>query len=939
MGKKKSLIESRVLSLIQQFLKESDANRAANAVTLNASLEKDLGIGSLERMELFHRFEKEFTIHFSSDVATTIQTVMDLIIAIELANPPKQSRLEEFAPMLDKPQIDPSKAVTLTELLSEYATLNPKHPHIYLQDDDGLEQTITYGQLFQAAKRVSNGLIKLGVKPSETVALMLLTSEDFFFTFFGILYAGAIPVPIYPPFRADQIEEYIKREARILNNAQARVLVTFSKAKGFLSHSLSSFIPSLMKVSTLEDLIKSSAELPDIAIERDQAALIQYTSGSTGDPKGVLLTHDNLLSNIKAYGQALAITPTDVVVSWLPLYHDMGLIGSWLGSLYHGVPLTILSPMTFLLRPERWLWAIHYHRATISASPNFGYELCVNKIEPELLEGLDLSCWRIAANGAEAIYPKTIEKFHKRFGQYGFKKQTLLPVYGLAESSVGLAISPLNREPRIDSVERETFDVEQRAVTSRKEGENYHEFVSCGITLPNHEVRIVSDTGAPLADRHVGQLQFKGPSAMQGYYRNIKATQAICHDGWWDSGDYAYLAEGEIFIVGRKKDLIIKAGRNLYPQEAEEITSQIPGIRKGCVAAFGINDVKHGTEKFIIVAETKEKSRKEKDKILALVTEKISVELGIPPDDVALVPPKTIPKTSSGKLRRSSCKESYLKGKLVKNRIPVWMQINKLFFLTCYKHVINAGAKVLKIVYAFYILILLTLTMPFAFFGIIITSKKYSKSIAKFYARNILRLAFCPIKVKGKQHLKPARPLVLIANHTSYLDAIILYSILPDNVLFVAKKELLEVPLLKTLLNKLGHIKVDRLDFSKSTAETNLMVEKLQQGFSIFIFPEGTFTYATGLRPFKLGAFKIAAETNTAICPIGIQGARYILRSGSYLPTMKPIKVNIGEAIMPQGNQWQDIIQLRTAMKVEIAKHCGESTIDLISAGLPSDGD
>ncbi|MCP4474025.1 MAG: AMP-binding protein [Gammaproteobacteria bacterium] len=925
------------MSLVQQFLKESDASRAAKAVNLNASLEKDLGIGSLERMELFHRFEKEFTIHFSSNVVATIQTIMDLIIAIELANPPKQSRLKEFAPMLDKQQIDPSKTVTLTELLSEYATLNPKHPHIYLQDGEGFEQTITYGQLFQAAKRISNGLIKLGIKPLETVALMLLTSEDFFFTFFGILYAGAIPVPIYPPFRPDQIEEYIKREAKILNNAQARVLVTFPKAKGFLSHSLSSFIPSLMTVSTIDDLIKSSAELPDIAIERDQAALIQYTSGSTGDPKGVLLTHDNLLSNIKAYGQALAINPTDVVVSWLPLYHDMGLIGSWLGSLYHGIPLTILSPITFLIRPERWLWAIHYHRATISASPNFGYELCVNKIEPKLLEGLDLSCWRIAANGAETIYPKTIEKFYNRFAQYGFKTQTILPVYGLAESSVGLAISSLNREPRIDRVERKIFDVEQRAVASKKEGKNYHEFVSCGVTLPNHKVRIVSDTGAPLTDRHVGQLQFKGPSTMQGYYRNIKATQAICHDGWWDSGDYAYIAEEEIFIVGRKKDIIIKAGRNLYPQEAEEITTQIPGIRKGCVAAFGINHVKHGTEKFIIVAETKEKNRKEKDRILALVTEKISIELGIPPDHVVLVPPKTIPKTSSGKLRRSSCKKFYLNGTLVKYRIPVWMQVNKLFFITCCKHIINAGIKALKIVYAFYISLLLILTMPFFLFSIIISSKKYGKSIAKFYARNIFRFAFCPIKVEGTQYLKSSKPLVLIANHTSYLDAIILYSILPDNVLFVAKKELLKAPLLKTLLNKLGHIKVDRLDFSKSGEETRLMSEKLQQGFSIFIFPEGTFTYATGLRPFKLGAFKIAAETNTAICPIGIQGARYILRSGSYLPTINPIKVSIGEPTMPQGSQWQDIIQLRTAMRVEIAKHCGELTLDLIAAGLTSD--
>lgn len=301
---------------------------------------------------------------------------------------------------------------------------------------------------------------------------------------------------------------------------------------------LRSRVPELSGVVTVADLATGTTQAPSIRAAADSPALIQYTSGSTGNPKGVLLTHRNLLANVRAIGQALSIKGTDVGVSWLPLYHDMGLIGCWMVPLYFGVPNTILSPLTFLSRPERWLWAIHAHRATISPAPNFGYELTVRKIQDEALEGLDLSCWRAALNGAEPVSPETIDWFCLRFGPYGFRREAMMPVYGLAESAVALAIPPIHRGPRLEVVEREPFEREGRALSAEPSSHNPHRFVSAGRPVKDHEVRIVDDEGMPVPERVEGTLEFRGPSTMQGYYRNEEATRSISRPGGWlSSGD------------------------------------------------------------------------------------------------------------------------------------------------------------------------------------------------------------------------------------------------------------------------------------------------------------------------------------------------------------------------------------------------------------------
>src|SRR5690606_22937646 len=332
----------------------------------------------------------------------------------------------------------PESAATLVEVLEWHVVRHPERIHVrFLVDDDNV-QTLSCGQLHEAATRFAGSLVALGVRPGDCVALMLPSGLDFFRCFFGILFAGAVPVPMYPPARPNQIEEHLRRQAGILRNCEARVLITFDRVRP-LARMLAGLVPTLAHVSTPDTLAAAaSAALPPQPLRSAALGLIQYTSGSTGDPKGVALSHANLLANIRAWGRAAALGPQDVCVSWLPLYHDMGLIGTWLGSLYHGCTLVLMSPLDFLARPERWLWAIHRYRGTITAAPNFAFELCVKRLADAELDGLDLSSWRLAANGAEPVSPDTLARFAAAFARYGLDGHNLMPVYGLAECAVGL---------------------------------------------------------------------------------------------------------------------------------------------------------------------------------------------------------------------------------------------------------------------------------------------------------------------------------------------------------------------------------------------------------------------------------------------------------------------------------------------------------------------
>ncbi|HZR47682.1 MAG TPA: AMP-binding protein [Candidatus Manganitrophaceae bacterium] len=915
--------EETVLEVVRELLRESGPERAVAALTADASFERDLGLGSLERVELLLRIENRFSVRLPDTIMAEVQSPRELTRALAAVSPAKEEVAHKRLASPGKKAALPKTARSLTEALFRNAENDPDRTHIHLFVNDGIEKPITYKALLEGASAAARGLIERGLQPGETVSIMLPTGERFFTSFFGVLLAGGIPVPIYPPLRPDRIEEYARRQVRILGNAGAACLITFHEAET-LSRVLKPQVPTLRFVATPESLAaggvdRSAINGPALLITEESPALIQYTSGSTGNPKGVYLTHRNLLSNIRSIGHAIQVSPSDVGVSWLPLYHDMGLIGSWLFCFYFGIPITILSPLSFLSRPERWLWAIHTHRATLTPAPNFAYEICARRIKDEAIEGLDLSSWRVALNGAEPISPETLSRFTKRYAPRGFKPETLFPVYGMAEASVALTFPPLGRPPRIDRVSRDLFERTHRAAPAGASEPAPLEFVSCGMPIRDHEVRIVDEAGAPAPERVEGEIEFRGPSCTSGYYRQPEATRSLFHDGWLLSGDLGYLAEGELFITGRKKDLIIKGGRNLYPYEIEEVAGNIPGIRKGCVAAFGVKETAQGTEKVVVVAETKEKDRKVRAELEAAIIERTASATGVPPDQVLLVRPGMVPKTSSGKIQRSACREAYLAGRLKGGRPKVSLQFARLAAGSLQGSVNKAIGCAARWAYTGYLAGALAATLPPTW--LLVTLSPAGRAAAQWnrkWARLYLHLAGVFPTIQGEENLTGAGPMIFVANHTSYIDAGVLMAILPENVRIVAKQELLKLPMAGTLVRKAEHIPVDRLDFAQSVSTTPKIEAALKAGNSILIFPEGTFGTPLGLGPFKLGAFKAAVETQTPICPITLRGTREVF--GKLPPRRGEIKIEIHKPILPAGNDWREIVRLRDITKDEIAR-------------------
>jgi fatty-acyl-CoA synthase len=932
----RDLVERRVLEVVERLLAELGGGPPGRVVTRLHVLDRDLGIGSLERVELLLRLEQAFGVRLADAVMADAATPGDLADAIRAAAPAPLEPQPEVEPSIGPGLSAPPQARTLVEVLEWHAGTHPDRIHVFLRQEDGRETPITYGALRDRAAATAAALGARGARPGQSVALMLRTEAAFFDAFFGTLLAGCIPVPIYPPFRLDRLEEYAQRQVAILRNAEARLLVTFGQAER-VGRLLRGRVPSLTAVTTSDRLVAAGSPAPGRPGHADEPALIQYTSGSTGAPKGVLLSHANLLANIRAIGQALTIGPDDIVVSWLPLYHDMGLIGAWLGALYYGIPIVILSPLAFLSRPARWLRTIHAHRATLSPAPNFAFDLCVRKVADPEIEGLDLSSWRLALNGSEPVSPETIERFTRRFAAHGFKPEAMCPVYGLAESSVGLTMPPLGRGPWVDRVAREPFQRGRAARPAAPDDPNPLSFVSCGRPLPGHEVRIVDPVGRPLGERVEGRVEFRGPSVTAGYFRNPDATRAVRRDGWMDSGDLGYWTAGELFITGRHKDIIIKAGRNLYPQEVEEVVGEVAGIRTGCVAAFGLADPDTGTERLVVVAETRETASDRMEALRATILDRVVSVMGIPPDTVVIAPPGAVLKTSSGKIRRSATREAYVRGELTRGRASVTRQWTRLALQDVGARALRFGHLAARMAYAGYVGSLLALTVP-PLWGLlyIVPRGRAAGWLVRQWCRGVLALAGCTVRVEGLDHLRLAGPAVLAANHASYVDAVVLLAALPGGFRFVAKRELGMTPLIATIIRKVGHVTVERGDPAQSAVDAARASVVLRGGASLLFFPEGTFRHAPGLLSFRLGAFKAAVEEGRPVLPIGLRGTREILPGDTWLPWPGRVTVAIGPPIAPEGGNWPEMVRLRDVTRAEIARLAGESLVDLVGEAEPA---
>jgi 1-acyl-sn-glycerol-3-phosphate acyltransferase len=949
-------VVATVIASVEATLRELHAGEPGlPPVLLSSALDRDLGFDSLGRMELLLRTERAFGVDLPADTLQRAETVADLLAAVlrtlartQAAHTRPDSTVAAglpaplIAPARPNAETgrpgDPAHASTLLDVLAWHLQSHPDQTQLVVLPDDtteGDEQRISYRQLADASAAAAAGLQRAGVVPRQSVALMLPTSAEYFSTYFGILMAGAIPVPIYPPARASQLEDHVLRHGGILDNARAVMLVTVPEAM-VVARLLQARVPGLHQVVTPQQLASGGGTPTPVTVRADDIAFIQYTSGSTGQPKGVALTHANLLANIRAMAQAIAATPRDVFVSWLPLYHDMGLIGAWLAPLYVGFPLVVMSPLAFLAKPLRWLQAMHRWRGTLSAGPNFAYELCLKRIDDAALAGLDLSAWRLAFNGAEAVSPDTVRRFAERFAPFGLRPGVMAPVYGLAEASVGLLFPPLGRVAPIDAVAREPFTRERRAVPAVPDDAGALRFVACGRPLPGHAVRILDEAGLEVGERIEGRLEFKGPSATRGYFHNPEQTARLFHDGWLDSGDRAYAADGDIYITGRVKDIVIRGGRNLYPQEIEEAVGRVDGVRKGCVAVFGSPDPASGTERLVVLAEVRPASAPTPAEATTRLREAVSRAvldaIGEPPDEIVLAPPHTVLKTSSGKVRRSACRSLYEAGRIGAAPASARRQVLRLAWGAAQPRARQLGRAVARGLFGCWTMLVFWLLAPLTWLLTLPAPNPAAAwAVGGIAARLLFRLTGTRLTVRGLERL-PSGPCVLVSNHGSYLDGVILVAALPRPFAFVAKRELQQQFVAGHFLRRLGAEFVERFDLQRSVADAGRMAEVAQQGRSLAVFPEGTFVARPGLLPFHLGAFLAAARAGVPVVPVAIRGNREMLPADRWWPRCASLQVDICAPVRPAADGPLDASQLfaaavslREASRRAIAGHLDDA--------------
>ncbi|MBI4970061.1 MAG: AMP-binding protein [Rhodospirillales bacterium] len=923
-------VEARLGAVVAAVAADLHPGRSLPAISPDSLLDRDLGFDSLGRVELLARLEREFAVALPDEVFANAETPRDLARAVRAAKPsPAVVPPSVPGPAVVAGAIQlPDRARTLIEVLDWHAGRTPERVWITSFADAGDGPVLTFGALRRSAERLAAGLQAAGLPPEGRVALMLPTGFEYFEAFFGILLAGGVPVPLYPPARPSQIGEHLERQAAILDNCAALILLTTAEILP-LARLLAGRIAALREVRTVAGMAALGSTFARQPLTPEATAFLQYTSGSTGQPKGVVLSHANLLANIRAMGAALAVGADDVFVSWLPLYHDMGLIGAALGSFYHALPLILMSPLAFLARPQRWLVALSRHGGTLSAAPNFAYELAARRLDDTDLAGLDLSRWRAALNGAEAVSPETLERFAARFEKAGFRRQALMPVYGLAESSVGLAFPPLGRGPRIEDLDRDIFARQGLAVPASTA--NRLRAVSSGRPLPGHQIRVVDKSGREQPDRREGRIEFKGPSSTTGYFRNPQKTRELFDGDWLETGDLGYMAEGEIFVTGRVKDLIIRAGRNIYPAEIEEAVGELEGVRRGNVAVFALQDSQAGTEKLVVVAESRARGPA-RETLVSRIAEITTLLAGLPPDAVELTPPGSVLKTSSGKVRRDATRRLYESGKMGAARPAVWLQLAGLALAALRPRLARSLHRAREWLYALWVWSLTGLATPLLW----LAALAGSWPVLRLLLKGLARLAGIRLSLQGAEKLPPEGGAVLVANHASYLDGFVLSALLPRPPVFVVKAELAALAAVRLPLSRLGAIFVERIDRARSADDAKRLVERARKGKLLAVFPEGTFTRMTGLLPFHMGAFLAAAEAGVPVVPVTLRGTRAILRSDSWFPRRGRVTVTVGEPMPPPaGGRWEAAISLRDRTRAEILSRLNEPDLAQESVELP----
>ena len=540
--------------------------------------------------------------------------------------------------------------------MSENVTINQLLERAAVSADGGLRildrrersRWLPWSEIHDRARSVAGGILASGVDPGERVALVYPTCAGFFDAFFGAILAGAVPVPLYPPVRLGRLDEYHERTAARLRAVDARLVLAEKRVRRLLGAAIEAAQP-MLGCRTLDEL--PQAQPISLSAREGDLALVQFSSGTTVDPKPVALSHratvaqTTRLNGFWPDGNGIVHSG----VSWLPLYHDMGLIGCVFPALERGANLTLIPPELFVARPVAWLRAISRYRATVSPAPNFAYGLCVDRIRDQELEGVDLSSWQVALNGAEPVAAEVLRRFQRRFGAWGFRPEALTPVYGLSEASLAVTFSPLDQPFASRRFDRDALSKRLEAVDHA----TGVEIVSVGRPLPDFALRVVDREQFDLPERRVGRVLVRGPSLMDGYLGLRRATSRALRDGWLDTGDLGFVADGNLYLTGRAKDVLILRGRNHSPVEVEHAVDQVDGARIGCAAA--VSFMPEGAERellLVMVEAQRGVPEREYLRIGEKVSQAVLAATGLDPDRVEVLEAGALPRTSSGKIRR-----------------------------------------------------------------------------------------------------------------------------------------------------------------------------------------------------------------------------------------------------------------------------------------------
>jgi acyl-CoA synthetase (AMP-forming)/AMP-acid ligase II len=511
---------------------------------------------------------------------------------------------------------------------------------------------LSFEDLFQRAANYASTLQQDGLQPGDRVLLALPTSAELAIAFVGVMLAGGVPC-VLPSFESTRSQtDLLQHAARVGEQLEARLLVGDPE---YVQPPFGSELPFRI-IAFLNPPMTSVHHFSPVAVTGDDLALIQASSGTTGRPKCVMLSHANLVANLAQIGERFQIGADDVIVCWLPLFHDMGLIGCFLLSLYWRMHGVFMTPYRFLRRPVAWLKAISDYRGTISPAPNFAYRLAMQRASAQELEGLNLSSWRAAVCGAEQIDVQVLQSFADHFAPYGLQRNSLATCYGLAEASVCVSMHPPGTPMRYERISRAQLATEHIATDTP--AADALQIAACGLPVSGMRLRIVNHTGAELPDGCVGDLWIQGPSITSGYYRLPDETSAVLRDGWLDTGDQAYLRDGHLFITGRRKEVIIIRGQNYQPTDFEQAAAELPEVTPGRVIAFGVYDQHEATEQLVLLYE--QRSRADDYELRERIQRHVALRTGIMPARVVMVARNSIPKTTSGKLQRARAKQTFL---------------------------------------------------------------------------------------------------------------------------------------------------------------------------------------------------------------------------------------------------------------------------------------